>query len=124
VLIIPPSNPIVSISPILGLRGVRQALREAHAPIAAVSPLLGPKPIKGPLHRMMAGLGHEVSAVGVAKLYRGIVDLFAIDRADSHLAPRIAALGIQPLVTNIVMSTPARSRELARALFAALDCGS
>jgi LPPG:FO 2-phospho-L-lactate transferase len=119
-VIIPPSNPIVSIFPILSVGGVRRALQRARAPVAAVSPLVGGRPIKGPLHRMLAGLGHEVSAVGVAKLYRGLVDLFALDASDAHLAPRIAALGMQPLVTDIVMHTPAHSRALAETLLTEL----
>jgi LPPG:FO 2-phospho-L-lactate transferase len=120
VIIIPPSNPLVSILPILGVCGVRQALRNARAPVAAVSPLVGDKPIKGPLHRMLEGLGHEVSAVGVAKLYRGLVDLFALDTSDAHLAPRIESLGMRPLVTNIVMRTPTQSRALAERLLTEL----
>jgi len=118
VIILPPSNPLVSIFPILAVRGVRDALRNARAPVAAVSPLVNGKPIKGPLHRMLDGLGHEVSAVGVAKLYRGLVDLFVLDKHDAHLAPRIEELGMHPMVTNIVMHTPAQSRFLAAGVMA------
>lgn len=113
-VIVPPSNPLVSIGPILALRGVRQALRRARERTAAVSPIVGGLPIKGPLHRMLAGLGHEVSAVGVARLYREFVSVFVLDHRDAALAPRVAALGMRPVVTETIMSTPARSRALAR----------
>lgn len=115
-IILPPSNPFVSIGPILALRGVRRALRQATGHVAAISPIVGGAPIKGPLHRMLRGLGHEVSPVGVARLYRDFVDIFVIDRRDAHLAPRIADLGMRPVVTDTIMSTPAKSRRLAQTL--------
>ena len=80
-IILPPSNPIVSIGPILALPGVRAALRRRRARVAAVSPLVRGLPIKGPLDRMLRGLGHEVSAVGVARLYRDLVDRLRARRA-------------------------------------------
>lgn len=119
-IILPPSNPIVSIDPILGVRGVRDALRRRRTPVVAISPLVGGRPIKGPLHHMLRGLGHEISAVGVAARYRDIVDIFVLDEADRALAPRIAALGMQPLVTDTIMHTPARARRLARTVLRAL----
>lgn len=119
-IIIPPSNPIVSIDPILALPGVRDTLRRARARIAAVSPLVRGLPIKGPLDHMLRGLGHEVSAVGVAKLYRDFVELFVLDRRDADLAPQIAALGMRPLVTDTIMRSPAQSRRLARMVLTAL----
>ena len=119
-IILPPSNPIVSIQPILALPGVRRTLRRAHARIAAISPLVRGLPIKGPLDRMLRGLGHEVSAVGVATLYRDFVELFVLDQRDADLAPRIAALGMRPLVTDTIMRSPAQSRRLARTVLDAL----
>jgi len=65
---------------------------------------------------MLTGLGREVSAVGVAELYRDFVDIFVLDRRDADLAPRIEAMGIETLVTDTIMSTPARSRALAAAI--------
>jgi len=120
-VIIPPSNPLVSILPIVRLPGVRAALRKRRAHIAAVSPLVGGVPIKGPLHRMLAGLGHEVSAVAVARLYRDIASVFVLDRADADLAPQVAALGMRPVVTDTIMRSPARSRRLAGAVLDALQ---
>jgi LPPG:FO 2-phospho-L-lactate transferase len=115
-IILPPSNPLVSIEPILALPGVRSALRRTRARVAAVSPLVRGLPIKGPLDRMLRGLGHEASAVGVAERYRDLADVFVLDRRDAVLAPRIAALGMKPLVTDTIMRTPARSRALASAI--------
>lgn len=112
-IILPPSNPFVSILPILRLRGVRQAIQASAAPVAAVSPLIGGAPIKGPLDRMLAGTGHQVSSTGIATLYRGVASTFVIDRADAAEAPRIAALGMSPVVTDTFMKTPARARKLA-----------
>jgi LPPG:FO 2-phospho-L-lactate transferase len=116
VVILPPSNPIVSIGPILGLAGVRDGLRRTRARVVAVSPIVGGAPIKGPAHHLLRGLGHEVSPFGVARLYRDFVDLFVLDERDAVHAPRIAALGIRTLVTDTIMSTPAKSRALAAAV--------
>jgi LPPG:FO 2-phospho-L-lactate transferase len=69
---------------------------------------------------MLRGLGHEVSAVGVAALYRDIVDVFVLDQRDADLAPRIAELGMRPVVADTIMRSPAQSRALARVVLAAL----
>ncbi|MDX2165666.1 MAG: 2-phospho-L-lactate transferase CofD family protein, partial [Deltaproteobacteria bacterium] len=119
-VILPPSNPFVSIGPILAMRGVRDALRARRVPVAAISPLVHGRPIKGPLDRMLRGLGHEVSSVGVARLYRGLADIFVLDRSDAALAARIEALGMRALVIDTIMKTPARSRALAGAVLKAL----
>ena len=119
-VVIPPSNPFVSIGPILALRGMRSALRATRAPVAAISPIVAGAPIKGPLHRMLKGLGHEVSPVGVARLYRDCVDVFVMDRRDARLAPRVAALGMRPVVTDTLMTSPAKSRRLAQTVLAEL----
>jgi LPPG:FO 2-phospho-L-lactate transferase len=120
-VIIPPSNPIVSIGPILGLAGVREALRRTRARIAAVSPIVAGAPIKGPAHRLLRGLGHEVSPYGVALLYRDFVDLFVLDHRDAAHAPRIERLGIRTLVTDTIMTNPAKSRALAAAILREVD---
>jgi LPPG:FO 2-phospho-L-lactate transferase len=117
-VILPPSNPFVSIGPILALPGVRSTLRRAR--VAAISPIVRGLPIKGPLHRMLRGMGHEVSAVGVARLYRGLVDLFVLDERDAALAARVEDLGMRPLVTDTIMRSPAQSRRLAAAVLNAL----
>jgi len=117
-IVLPPSNPFVSIGPILGVPGVRRALRAATAPVIAISPIVAGAPIKGPLHHMLRGLGHEVSPVGVAKLYRGLVDVFVLDQRDARHAPRIADLGIEPLVADTLMTNLAKSTQLAQRIVA------
>lgn len=116
IVLLPPSNPIVSIGPILGLAGVRDGLRNTRARVAAVSPIVRGAPIKGPAHRLLRGLGHEVSPFGVANLYRDFVDLFVLDQRDAAHASRIERLGMRTLVTDTIMSTPAKSRALAAAV--------
>ena len=121
IVIVPPSNPIVSIDPILNLPGVRATLRRRRARVAAVSPLVRGLPIKGPLDHMLRGLGHEVSAVGVAKLYRDFVATFVLDERDADLAPRIAELGMRPVVTDTIMRSPIESKRLADVVLRALS---
>lgn len=120
-IILPPSNPFVSIGPIMELKGVRRALRAAPAQVAAISPIVGGLPVKGPLHRMLRGLGHEVSPLGVAKLYADFVDLFVIDERDVRYAPKIAGLGMRVLVTDTLMTTAAKSKRLAAAVLKELE---
>jgi LPPG:FO 2-phospho-L-lactate transferase len=113
-VIIPPSNPIVSIAPILSLQGVRKQLRDGRAPVAAISPLIGGRPVKGPADRMLRGLGIEPSPVGVAGLYADFIDLFVLDSTDAALAPRVAEVGCRVLVADTLLSTPLRATRLAR----------
>ena len=120
VVIVAPSNPLVSIGPMLAMPAFRRALRARRAPVAAISPLVGGRPLKGPLHRMLRGLGLEVSPRGVARLYAGLVDVFVIDHADAAWAPAVAALGMRPLVTNTVMYSPAHAGRLAATVLRAL----
>jgi len=115
-LVIGPSNPMVSIGPILELAGMREAFAEASAPKVAVSPIVAGRALKGPADRMLASLGHETSALGVARLYAGLVDRFVIDDADAALRPEIEALGM----TVGVLPTVMRSDDGRRALAAAL----
>ncbi len=112
-LIICPSNPLVSIGPILALDGMREALRASSAPLVAVSPIIGGKAVKGPADRMLAGLGHESSAAGVAALYQDLLDGFVIDVEDAGQAERIRATGPRVLVTQTVMGDAPDRRRLA-----------
>lgn len=99
-----PSNPIVSIGPILAVPGMRDLLRAARAPRVAVSPIVAGQALRGPADRMLAGLGDEVSAFGVARLYRDVLDGIVIDASDAELAGRISAeLGLRVLATNTIM---------------------
>ena len=81
-IIICPSNPFVSVEPILAVPGIRAAIQQSHAPVVAVTPIIGGKAIKGPAAKMMAELGLDVSGAAVARRYMGLIDGFAIDRAD------------------------------------------
>ena len=115
-VVIGPSNPIVSIGPILAMPGVRQALEAATSRRVAVSPIVAGQALKGPADRMLGSLGHEVSALGVARLYAGLVDRFVIDQADADLAPAIGALGMEPIVLPTIMRADADRAALAAAL--------
>ena len=116
-----PSNPFVSVAPILAVTGVREALAGARSrgvPIVAVSGIIGGRALKGPADRMLGSLGHEASALGVARLYAGLVDVFLIDTVDAALAPPIEALGMRVVVTDTVMPDDAGRARLARELLA------
>lgn len=103
VVVFCPSNPIVSVGPILALPGMREALASSSAPKVAVSPIVGGRALKGPADRMMSSLGHEVSAAGVAAIYEGLVDGMVIDRVDVEERAGVEALGMQVLATDSVM---------------------
>jgi LPPG:FO 2-phospho-L-lactate transferase len=120
-VILCPSNPFISIGPILAVRGIRKALRETRAPVSAVSPIVGGRALKGPAAHMMKSMGYGASAAAVAKLYRDFVDVFVLDRADAKLAPAVEALGMRAVVTNTIMSGGAQRKALARAVLGALE---
>jgi LPPG:FO 2-phospho-L-lactate transferase len=115
ILILCPSNPVVSIGPILALPGVRETIAQSRAPVVAISPIVGGAPIKGPADRLMRGLGVEVSARGVAQLYRGVIDGLLIDERDAALAADIEAMGIRTQVLNTIMSDAAAATRLGQA---------
>ncbi len=115
-IILPPSNPIVSIGPILALPGVREALRESQAPVVAVSPLVAGKPIKGPADRLLGGLGVEVSVIGVAGLYQDFLDTFVIDVQDESQRGPLEQHGFNVIVANTIMTDMDKSVALARTI--------
>ncbi len=114
VIVVAPSNPIGSIEPILSLLGVREAVRSASAPVVAVSPVVAGRVFQPPADGMLSGLGHEVSARGVARLYAPFAQAFVLDEQDTAQADDVAALGMRPVVTNTVMTGPAERESLAR----------
>lgn len=116
-VIIAPSNPVASVGPILALRPVREAVA-AHPRVVAVSPIIGGRSLQPPAAEMLAGLGEEVSALGVARRYAGLAGAFVLDRADAGLAPGIEALGMRAVVADAVMRDAQARRALA---LAALD---
>lgn len=108
-----PSNPVVSIGPILAVPGMRALLRGLGVPLIAVSPIVAGKALRGPADRMLLGLGVEVSPFGVASLYRDLLTGIVIDSEDEAVAGRIAALGVRVLVTNTIMGDEDDRRRLA-----------
>ncbi len=104
IVILCPSNPIVSIGPILSVPGVRDAIENTKARVIGVSPIIGGGTIKGPADKLMRGLGLEVSPYGVAFLYRDFLDYFIIDTVDVAEKNQIESLGIKVVSTNTIMS--------------------
>jgi LPPG:FO 2-phospho-L-lactate transferase len=113
-LIICPSNPVVSIGTILSVKGVREAVKRTTAKKVAVSPIIAGAPVKGPADKLMRGLGLEVSAYSVAKLYSDFLDTFILDTADSSEKGRIEKLGVEVKVVNTIMKSLEDKIELAR----------
>jgi LPPG:FO 2-phospho-L-lactate transferase len=117
-IVVCPSNPMVSIGPILAVPGVRDALRARRADTVAISPIVAGAALKGPADRMLVELGHEASVVGVARLHRDVAATLAIDEADVALASAVEGEGMRCLVTPTVMHGPAAAAALARAVLA------
>lgn len=117
-ILVSPSNPIVSIGPIRAVPAIRSALDAASAPVVAVSPIVGGMPIKGPAHTLMRAAGLEVSAKGVAALYRDWIDGFVFDTRDAESAPAIEALGLAVDVLDTIMVDAEASRRVAQAALA------
>ncbi len=115
-VVICPSNPFVSVDPILGLPGVRDALALCTAPVYAVSPIVGDRALKGPAAKMMAELGLPVSAASVAAHYRGLVDTFVMDDSDATLAGTIDEPGMQVMTAPTVMKSLEDREQLARVM--------
>ncbi|MDZ7727600.1 MAG: 2-phospho-L-lactate transferase [Dehalococcoidia bacterium] len=112
-ILLAPSNPFVSIGPILALPGLREAIRRSPAVTAAISPIVAGQVVKGPAARMLESLGHDISALGVARLYAGLVDVMVIDEQDRALVPAIQSLGMACHVTDTMMTSDERKAELA-----------
>jgi LPPG:FO 2-phospho-L-lactate transferase len=112
-ILLAPSNPYVSVAPILAVGPIAEALAQRRVPLVAVSPIVGGRAVKGPAGKMMDELGVEVSALGIARHYRGLIDGLVIDEADRSLADAIAALGIAVHVTDTIMRDGAARARLA-----------
>ncbi len=120
-VVVCPSNPFVSVAPILALPGTRTALAEARVPRVAVTPIVGGQAIKGPAAKMLAELGHDVSALGVARFYKGLIDGFVLDALDAPLAPEIEALDLKVLVTDTMMRNDDDKKRLAARVVEFMD---
>jgi LPPG:FO 2-phospho-L-lactate transferase len=115
-IVICPSNPLISIGPILAVRGIREALRARRKDVIAVCPIVGGKSLKGPSDKMLVQLGYESSAQAVANLYADFTGIFVLDPADETHVEKIKELDMKVAVIPTVMKTPADKRKLARAL--------
>lgn len=116
-VVICPSNPIVSIGTILSIKSIRDALRKTNATVVGVSPIVGGATIKGPADKLMRGLGLDVSACGVASLYKDFLDGFVIDSVDGTQKKQIEELGIRVHVTNTIMKTLDDKTRLAKTVW-------
>lgn len=112
-VVIAPSNPLVSIGPIRAIAGYDELLRRRRKDVIAISPIVGGRAIKGPADHMLARAGHDVSVVGIARLYREVISTLVIDRVDAHFAPAVAEAGVRPVVTETIMATPEVASALA-----------
>src|SRR5262245_26102933 len=115
-----PSNPVVSIGPILAIPGVREALGARRDRVVAVSPIVGGAPVKGPADRLMGPLGIEVSCVGVARTYAEFCGTLVIDAVDADAAPAVERAGVHAVVADTMMRSPEIAADLARCALAAV----
>ena len=113
-IVIAPSNPLVSIAPVLAVPGIRDALVRRRNNVIAVSPIIAGAALKGPADRMLAELGHDASVLGVAALYNEFAGTLVIDAADDSLKSAVESFGLNCIVTETIMSKPGVSESLAR----------
>jgi LPPG:FO 2-phospho-L-lactate transferase len=118
-VVVCPSNPIVSIGPILAVPGIEDTVASRRADTVAVSPIVAGAAIKGPADRLLTELGHEASVVGVARLYAPLASTLVVDEADADLAGRVEAEGLRCVVAPAVMSSPELAAALAKVVLAA-----
>jgi LPPG:FO 2-phospho-L-lactate transferase len=119
-VVIAPSNPVVSVAPVLEVPGVQEAVEAVRERCAAVSPLIGGKAVKGPADRLMDELGTASTSVGIAHAYAAVASALVVDPADAALAPEIEALGVRCTVTPSLMTDDKVAEDLARATLAAV----
>lgn len=112
-VIVCPSNPFISIGPILAVPGLRDALKQTRAKVIAITPIIEGRALKGPAADMLRDLGYEVSARAVAELYSDFVDLFVLDEADAAIKPAVEALGLRVVASNTIMRTLEDKQRLA-----------
>jgi len=117
IILVAPSNPLVSIAPILSIAGIRDALQKRRKDVIAISGIIGGKALKGPAGRLLNELGYEASAAAVAEIYKDIVGTFVIDDVDKHEQKRIQELGLNCIITDTVMTDSAKAADLCRTTF-------
>jgi LPPG:FO 2-phospho-L-lactate transferase len=120
VVVVAPSNPLISIGPVLAVPGVRAAVQARRDQVVAVSPIVAGQALKGPADRLLGELGHERSVLGVARLYAEIAETLVIDEADAGYAEEIGRLGLRCVVTDTIMRDPDRAARLSQAVLAAM----
>lgn len=113
-VILCPSNPFISIGPILAIPGTREALRRRRDHVIAISPIIGGRAVKGPAARMMKSMGLKPSAIEVAKLYRDFMGVFVLDEVDRTSAAAVESLGVRAVVTNTLMKGPREKKRVAQ----------
>lgn len=123
-IVVTPSNPLVSIGPILAVPGIRDALKGSEAKVGAVSPIVGGKAIKGPAARMLRDQSMPATPVTIAKLYRDFLDVLVIDQEDEKLEADVQELGLDVVVTDTIMSTMDKKAALARTVLSATKQGT
>lgn len=120
-VILAPSNPLISIGPILAVQELRETLTKTRARVAAISPIIGGKALKGPADKMLRSLGYGSTASAVAKMYADFLDVFVLDQTDAALAPEIESADLSVLTTNTVMNSDEAKQQLARDVLAAMS---
>jgi LPPG:FO 2-phospho-L-lactate transferase len=123
-VVVAPSNPIVSIGPVLAVPGVRRAVEARRDSVVAVSPLVGGRALKGPADRMLRELGHEDSVVGIARLYAPFAGTLVIDSEDAELADAVRAAGLRCVVTDTIMRDPMAAAKLCESVLGAARGGA
>ena len=118
-IVIAPSNPIVSIGPVLAVAGIREAISARRASVCAVSPIVAGAALKGPADRLLRELGHESSVVGVARLYAALAATLVVDEADANLAAAVEAEGVRCVVAPTIMRDTLAAAALAKVVLAA-----
>jgi len=119
-IIVCPSNPFISVGPILAIPGIREALRQRRERVAAISPIVGGRALKGPAADMMRSMKMRCAAAEVACLYADFAGVFVLDEVDRKQAAELEPRGVRPVVTNTIMSGPRERKALARAVVEAL----
>ncbi len=120
-VVICPSNPLISIGPILAVPGMRDLIKQTSAKVVVVSSVVDGASLKGPTDQMLKDLGMEVSALQIAKLYEDIADVFVLDQRDEVLRPEVEKLGLQVVVTDTVMRDADKKRQLAETILTVLS---
>jgi LPPG:FO 2-phospho-L-lactate transferase len=115
-IVIAPSNPLISIDPILRVSGVRDLIEERRADVVGVSPIIDGRALKGPADRLLSELGHEASCLGVLDFYKGLVGTWIIDEADAARADEVRSRGVEVVVTTTIMADPDNARRLSAAV--------